>query len=128
MILGIADPFGILEPGEVFVQFSSPMTDEHNLPVTSLEGKKLIVARHPSLIPSDMQAFKAVFRQEFRDFCKLSVLNEASRHSKYVRTDSMLFRQIMSSSFPAKAKSPALQNSKAAIMTETCFGSAFRLS
>ena len=70
MILGIADPFRVLEPGEVFVQFLVPLFNEQNSPITSLEGKKVIVARHPSLVPSDMQAFDAVWRREFRDFRK----------------------------------------------------------
>lgn len=68
MVLGIADPFCILEPGEVFCQFSRPLTDENDHPVTCLDGRKLIAARHPSLIASDMQALKAVWRSEFRDF------------------------------------------------------------
>lgn len=68
MIIGIADPFGILMPGEIFAQFSTPLTDENNLPVTTLAPRKVIVARHPSLIPSDMQAFKAVWRPQFRDY------------------------------------------------------------
>lgn len=67
-IFGIADPFGVLEPGEIYCQFSTPLMDEHDSPITNLEGRKVLAARHPSLIASDMQAFKAVWHPKFRDF------------------------------------------------------------
>jgi hypothetical protein len=75
MVVGIADPFGVLEPGQIFLQFSSPLFDEDNQPVMSLDRKKVIIARHPSLIASDMQAFTAVWRPEFRDFYNVVIFS-----------------------------------------------------
>lgn len=79
MVVGIADPFGILQPGEIFCQFSTPLQAEYGLPVTSLDSRKVIAARHPSLIASDMQAFEAVWRSEFRDFYDVVIFSTRGR-------------------------------------------------
>ena len=60
-LYGVADPLGILEPGEVHVQFSSSfvddVTDEKYL---SLKGHELLVARQPAIRQSDIQKVRAV--------------------------------------------------------------------
>lgn len=59
-LYGVADPLGVLEPGEVHIQFSSSfvddVTDEKYL---NLKGHNLLVARQPAVRNSDMQKVRA---------------------------------------------------------------------
>lgn len=57
MLIGIADPQSLLEPGEIHVAFSSLLDRSR------LEGDVLI-ARHPALRSSDIQKVTAVYKPE----------------------------------------------------------------
>ena len=64
-LFGVADPFGVLEPGEIQVQFSSSFidenTDEKYLCLRSVEA---LVARQPTCRRSDIQKVRTVVRPE----------------------------------------------------------------
>ncbi|KAJ4376530.1 hypothetical protein N0V86_006643 [Didymella sp. IMI 355093] len=64
-LYGIADPLGVLKPGEVHVQFSSSfvddVTDEKYL---NLKGHNLLVARQPAIRNSDIQRVRATICPE----------------------------------------------------------------
>ncbi|KAF1922469.1 uncharacterized protein M421DRAFT_10520 [Didymella exigua CBS 183.55] len=59
-LYGVADPIGVLRPGEVYIQFSSSfvddVTDERYL---NLKGHNLLVARQPAIRNSDIQKVRA---------------------------------------------------------------------
>jgi hypothetical protein len=60
-LYGIADPLGVLEPGEVHVDFSSPFVDEINgSTFRALSNMDLLVARQPACRYSDIQKVRAV--------------------------------------------------------------------
>ena len=63
-VIGIADPSGTLEPGEIYFASSEGFVD----PITGLKSPYLVanvlVARSPSSRPSDIQKVRAVFRPE----------------------------------------------------------------
>lgn len=60
-VLGVADPYGILEPGEVHMEFSTPFTDElTGAWLRSLEGMDILVSRQPACRRSDIQRVRAV--------------------------------------------------------------------
>ncbi|KAF2443222.1 hypothetical protein P171DRAFT_487174 [Karstenula rhodostoma CBS 690.94] len=64
-VLGIADPFGILEPGEVHMEFSTPFTDElTGGRLRSLENMDILVSRQPACRRSDIQKVRTVRRTE----------------------------------------------------------------
>jgi hypothetical protein len=60
-LYGVADPLGVLKPGEVHVQFSSTfvdnVTDEKYL---TLKEHELLVARQPAIRQSDIQKVRSV--------------------------------------------------------------------
>ncbi|KAJ4346166.1 hypothetical protein N0V95_005630 [Ascochyta clinopodiicola] len=64
-LYGVADPLGVLEPGEIHVQFSSSfvdeMTDEKYL---NLRGHDVLVARQPACRRSDMQKLQAIIHPD----------------------------------------------------------------
>ena len=52
----IADPLGVLEENEIHVGFSGSFVDEASgFEETFLDGREVLVARHPALLPSDIQ-------------------------------------------------------------------------
>ncbi|EHY54951.1 hypothetical protein HRR83_005791 [Exophiala dermatitidis] len=59
------DPLGVLEEGQVFINFTSPVYDPvkgyHD---TVLEGLDVLVARNPAYLASDMQLCQAVYKHE----------------------------------------------------------------
>lgn len=64
-LMGIADPKGVLEPGEVCIVFGRPFND----PSTGesfqfLDNVEGLVARNPALAPWDMQKVRFVFKPE----------------------------------------------------------------
>ncbi|KAF2491915.1 hypothetical protein BU16DRAFT_564396 [Lophium mytilinum] len=64
-LIGIADPYGVLKPGEVHVNFSSNFIDEMTgESYTRLDGIDVLVGRQPSLRRSDMQRVRAVCKPE----------------------------------------------------------------
>ncbi|KAK8233703.1 RNA dependent RNA polymerase-domain-containing protein [Phyllosticta capitalensis] len=64
-IKGVADPLGVLKPGEVHVYFSQSLTDDvSGESTTFLDNRPVLVARNPALRRSDIQKVKARFRLE----------------------------------------------------------------
>jgi hypothetical protein len=62
---GVADPFGVLEPGEIHVQFSSSFVDEKtDEKYLCLRDMGALVARQPACRRSDIQRVRAVIRPE----------------------------------------------------------------
>jgi hypothetical protein len=60
-LFGVADPSGVLAPGEIHVQFSVPFVDEtSDERYPGLSGLEVLVARHPACRPSDIQKVRAV--------------------------------------------------------------------
>lgn len=61
-LFGIADPCGILEPGTIYVQFSSRFEDERTGHCYScLKDMDILVARQPACRRSDIQKVRTVF-------------------------------------------------------------------
>ena len=55
-VIGVADPVGVLRPGEIHLAFSQSMMDQVSGEVASfLRDREAIVTRHPCLRVSDMQ-------------------------------------------------------------------------
>ncbi|KAL5394363.1 hypothetical protein PMIN06_004228 [Paraphaeosphaeria minitans] len=64
-VLGVADPLGILEPGEVHMEFSTPFTDEvTGGRLRSLENMDILVSRQPACRRSDIQKVRTVRHPE----------------------------------------------------------------
>ncbi|KAF2642160.1 hypothetical protein P280DRAFT_449672 [Massarina eburnea CBS 473.64] len=64
-LYGIADPLGVLKPGEVHVDFSSPFVDEiTGSTYRALNNIDLLVARQPACRRSDIQKVRAVKKSE----------------------------------------------------------------
>lgn len=65
----IPDPYGILQPGEVQLNFSrewdNPVT---GLPELSLDGIDVLVSRNPARLPSDVQKVRAVYYHELQHY------------------------------------------------------------
>ncbi|KAL1651490.1 hypothetical protein SLS61_005441 [Didymella pomorum] len=62
-LFGVADPIGVLQPGEVHIQFSSSFVDEvTDEKYLNLKGHNLLVARQPAIRNSDIQKVRAVTR------------------------------------------------------------------
>jgi len=60
-LIGLADPLGILKPGEVHVQFSKPFLDEYSRNTyRNLAGEEVVIGRQPACRRSDMQKMRAV--------------------------------------------------------------------
>lgn len=60
-LYGIADPLGVLKPGEVHVQFSSRFTDEMTEEsYLNLRNMNILVARQPACRRSDMQKVRTI--------------------------------------------------------------------
>jgi len=64
-LLGIADPHGILEPGEVHCNFMENFVDEFsNETFFCLDDMDLLIARQPACRRSDIQKVRATFKME----------------------------------------------------------------
>lgn len=73
-IYGVADPTGILKPGEVHVQFSSCFIDELTKEkYLCLRDMDILVARQPACRRSDMQKVRTVIRTELSHLVDLVV-------------------------------------------------------
>lgn len=58
-VVGIADPYGVLKPGEVQLVLKKPLVDRDTREAfDSSANRNILVARHPSLRDSDMQKVK----------------------------------------------------------------------
>ena len=64
-VYGVADPLGVLAPGEVHLDFSSPFVDEYTgNTYRTLKNMDLLVARQPACRRSDIQKVRAVQHPE----------------------------------------------------------------
>lgn len=64
-LYGLADPTGLLRPGEIHVQFSSSFVDQvTNEAYLNLKAHKVLVARQPAIRISDIQKVRAVLLPE----------------------------------------------------------------
>ncbi|PVH93172.1 hypothetical protein DM02DRAFT_619483 [Periconia macrospinosa] len=64
-LFGVADPLGVLAPGEVHVHFSEPFVDEATIRTfRALNNIDLLVARQPACRRSDIQKVRAVKKPE----------------------------------------------------------------
>ncbi|KAI9687656.1 MAG: hypothetical protein M1820_010413 [Bogoriella megaspora] len=63
--IAIADPYGILAPGEIHLAFSQTFRDEQSgEDIMYLDSREALVARHPTLRRSDIQKVRAVFNPQ----------------------------------------------------------------
>jgi hypothetical protein len=80
-LYGVADPLGVLAPGEIHVQFSRPfidaMTDEH---FRYLNDMDLLVARQPACRRSDIQKVRATTRPELAHFVDTVVFSSRGQY------------------------------------------------
>lgn len=64
-LFGLADPLGVLMPGEIHVQFSSRFTDEvTEESYVNLKNMDLLVARQPACRRSDIQRVRGIVHPE----------------------------------------------------------------
>lgn len=64
-IKGVADPYGILAPGEIHIQFTKSFIDEVSGECLNfLDDRDVLVARNPALRRSDIQKARATFKLE----------------------------------------------------------------
>jgi RNA dependent RNA polymerase len=61
-IIGIADPLGVLEPGQIHLAFSEAFLDNVSGDRTSVVKGEVVVTRHPALRRSDMQKVRTGVR------------------------------------------------------------------
>jgi len=80
-LFGIADPFGVLEPGEIQVQFSSSFvddtTDEKYLCLRDME---VLVARQPACRRSDIQKVRTAVCPELSHLVDVVVFSSKGRY------------------------------------------------
>lgn len=63
--LGIADPLGVLKPGEIHLCLSQPIHDETtDVRFNGVAGRDVLIARHPTLRGSDMQKVRCIVHPE----------------------------------------------------------------
>ncbi|KAJ4320958.1 hypothetical protein N0V94_003134 [Neodidymelliopsis sp. IMI 364377] len=64
-LYGVADPLGVLKPGEIHVKFSSSYTDEMtDERYTDLRGHDVLVTRQPACRRSDIQKVRAILHPD----------------------------------------------------------------
>ena len=65
----IPDPYGVLEPNEVHLSFSEVWKDPiSGFKESFVDGRDVLVARMPALLPSDIQRRQAVWKRELHQF------------------------------------------------------------
>jgi hypothetical protein len=80
-VLGIADPYGVLEPGQVHMEFSTPFTDELNgSRLRSLDNMEILVSRQPACRRSDIQKVRTVKRTELSHLIDVVVFPSKGQH------------------------------------------------
>ncbi|KAI5367859.1 Putative RNA-dependent RNA polymerase, eukaryotic-type [Septoria linicola] len=77
-LMGIADPFGCLLPGEVHVNFSTPFLESTGMSWLRLNMDGLI-ARNPALAPWDIQKVKFVCKPELEHLPDLFIFSTRGR-------------------------------------------------
>ena len=69
----VPDPYGILEDGEVQLNFSEPWICQDGRPLTTLWGLDCLVYRSPGYLPSDAQRVKGVFHPELAHLLNVAI-------------------------------------------------------
>jgi RNA dependent RNA polymerase len=65
----IPDPYGVLKPDEIHLSFSEVWKDSvSGFKESFVDGRDILVARLPALLPSDIQRRKAVWKRELHHF------------------------------------------------------------
>jgi hypothetical protein len=77
-VIGIADPLGVLEPGEIHILFSQTLVDDAETFIM-LDNVDVLVSRHPTLRPSDIQKVRATFKPELRHLVDVVVFSSKGR-------------------------------------------------
>jgi hypothetical protein len=78
---GIADPFGVLEPGEIQVQFSSSFVDERtDEKYLCLRDMEVLVARQPACRRSDIQKVRTVVHPKLSHLVDVVVFSSKGRY------------------------------------------------
>lgn len=72
-VLGVADPYKCLAPGEVHLCFSKSVRLPDGRERPMLNNVDALVARHPALRPSDLQKVRIVFRPELAHLIDVAV-------------------------------------------------------
>ncbi|KAF2756807.1 hypothetical protein EJ05DRAFT_501361 [Pseudovirgaria hyperparasitica] len=80
--IGIVDPYMVLEPGEIFIQFRKPFHDiSTGQSRTSFEKTEALVARNPALRRSDLQKVRIVSKEKLRHLYDVVVFPCKGRHA-----------------------------------------------
>lgn len=80
LLMGVADPTGMLQPGEIHLFLSQPISDPTSGQSVSLFNNiEVLVARHPSLRNSDIQKVKAVFYPQLAHLTDVVVFSSKGR-------------------------------------------------
>ena len=64
MMFGVVDEYGVLEYGEVFVQF----TNDYSYETRTILEQEIMVTKYPCMGPGDVRKFKAVDKLQLRHF------------------------------------------------------------
>ncbi|KAF1829490.1 hypothetical protein BDW02DRAFT_146045 [Decorospora gaudefroyi] len=80
-LFGVADPFGVLEPGEIQVQFSTSFVDETtDEKYLCLRDMEVLVARQPACRRSDIQKVRTVVHPELSHLVDVVVFPSKGRY------------------------------------------------
>ncbi|KAF2026769.1 RNA-directed RNA polymerase 2 [Setomelanomma holmii] len=78
---GVADPSGVLQPGEVHIQFSTPFADNSTgASYRNLNGIETLIARQPACRRSDIQKVRVVCRPELSHLVDVVVFPVKGRY------------------------------------------------
>lgn len=80
-VKGVADPYGVLNPGEIHLQFSKSFVDETSGECLNfLDNRAVLVARNPALRRSDVQKVDATFKIELAHLKDVVVFPSRGRY------------------------------------------------
>ncbi|KZM24659.1 uncharacterized protein EKO05_0007083 [Ascochyta rabiei] len=80
-LFGIADPIGVLQPGEIHVRFSTPFVDEMTGETySSLKCHDILVARQPACRRSDIQKVRAIDHPDLSHLIDVVVFPSRGRY------------------------------------------------
>lgn len=75
----VPDPYGVLEAGQVHMNFTQPWKGPNGQPITSLHGLECIVYRSPGYLPSDAQRVQGIYRIELSHLLDVIVFSTKGR-------------------------------------------------
>jgi hypothetical protein len=75
----VPDPYGILEDGEIQLNFSEPWVCSNGQPLMTLSGRNCLVYRSPAYLPSDAQRVRGVFRPELEHLQNVAIFSTKGR-------------------------------------------------